>query len=70
MNVNDFNNNCFNNLLKRINQKQKKVFLSGDFNVSLMQYNEHKPTNKFLDSLAYIIQPSKHTSHKLFKNPY
>ena len=34
-----------------------------------MHYNEHKPTNEFLDSLAsnsylqYIIQPSLHTSH-------
>ena len=34
-----------------------------------MHYNEHKPTNEFLDSLAsnsylpYIIQPSWHTSH-------
>ena len=45
------------------------MFLLGDFNVDLMHYNEHKPTNEFLDSLAsnsylpYIIQPSPHTSH-------
>ena len=41
----------------------------GDFTVDLMHYNEHKPTNEFLDSfasssyLSYIIQPSRHTSH-------
>ena len=34
-----------------------------------MHYNEHKPTNEFLDSfslnfyLPYIIQPSRHASH-------
>ena len=34
-----------------------------------MHYNEHKPTNEFLDTLSsnsylpYIIQPSRHTSH-------
>ena len=34
-----------------------------------MHYNEHKPTNEFLDSLASnsylpnIIQPSQHTRH-------
>ena len=34
-----------------------------------MDYNKHKPTNKFLDSLAcnsylpYIIHPSQHTGH-------
>ena len=62
-------NNILNNLLKKINQEQKTVFLLGDFNIDLMHYNEHKPTNEFLDSLAsnsyipYIIQPSQHTSH-------
>ena len=69
MNVTDFNNNFLNNLLKKINQEQKKLFLLCDFNIDLMHYNEHKPTNKFLDSLSsnsylpYIIQPSRHTSH-------
>ena len=66
--VTDFNNNFLNNLLKKINQEQKKVLLLGDFNVNLMHYNEHKATNEFLDSLAsnsylpYIIQPSGLTS--------
>ena len=36
MDVTDFNNNFLNNLLKKINQEQKKVFLLGDFNVDLM----------------------------------
>ena len=69
MDVTDFSNNFLNNLLKKINQEQKKVFLLGDFNIDLMHYNEHKLTNEFLDSLAfnsylsYIIQPSQHTSH-------
>ena len=69
MDVTDFNNNFLNNLRKRIHEEQKKVFRLGDFNIDLMFYNEHKPTNEFLDSLAsnsylsYIIQPSRHTSH-------
>ena len=37
MDVTDFNNNFLNNLLKKINQEQKKVFLLGDFNVDLME---------------------------------
>ena len=32
--VTDFSNNFLNNLLKKINQKQKKEFLLGDFNVT------------------------------------
>ena len=45
------------------------MFVLGDFNIDLIHYNEHKPTNEFLDSFAsnsyllYIIQPSRHTSH-------
>ena len=63
MDVTDFSNNFLNNVLKKINQEQKKCFL-GDFNVDLMLYNEHNPTKEFLDSLAsdsylpYIIRPS------------
>ena len=62
-------NNILNNRLKKINQGQKTMFLIGDFNIDLMHYNEHKPTNEILDSLAsnpylpHIIQPSRHTSH-------
>ena len=39
------------------------MYLLGDVNTDLMHYNEHKPTNHFVDSLAsnsyfpYIIQP-------------
>ena len=45
------------------------MFLLGDFNIDLMHYSEHKPTNEFLDSFAsnsyspYIIQARRHTSH-------
>ena len=68
MDVTEFNN-ILNNLLKRINQEQKTVFLLGNFNIDLMHYDEHKPTNEFSDSLASnsflpnTIQPSQHTSH-------
>ena len=62
-------NNVLNNLLKKINQEQKIMFLLGDFNIDLMHHNDYKPTNEFLESLAsnsylpYVIQPSWHTSH-------
>ena len=46
-------NNILNNLLKKIIQEQKIVFLLGDFNIDLMHYNDHKPTNEFLDSLSF-----------------
>ena len=67
MDVTEFNS-ILNNHLKKINQEQKTVFLLGDFNIDLMHYNEHKPRNEFLDSVAsnsylpYIIQPGRHAS--------
>ena len=39
-------------LLEYISKEQKSIFLLGDFNVNVFNYNEHNPTNKFLDSLA------------------
>ena len=63
----DFNNNYLNKLLENISKDQKSIFLRGDFNVNLLNYNEHNPTNKFLDSLVsnsfipLILQPTRIT---------
>ena len=65
----DFNCNYLNKLLENISKEQKSVFLLGDFNVNLLNYNEHNQTNEFLDSLAsnsfipLILQPTRITSH-------
>ena len=67
--ANDFNTKYLNNLLDKVSKEQKSVFLLGDFNVNLLNYNDHNPTNEFLDSLAsnsfvpYILQPTRLTSH-------
>ena len=64
MDILDFNS-LINQLLDKISKEQKQIFLLGDFNINLLNYNEHQPTNKFLDSLAsnsiipYILQPTK-----------
>ena len=69
MDLNDFNCNYLNKLLENISKEQKSVFLLGDFNVNLLNYNEHNQTNEFLDSLAsnsfipLILQPTRKTSH-------
>ena len=50
-------------------KENKQVFLLGDFNINLLNYNDHQSTNKFLDSLAlnsfirYILQPNRILSH-------
>ena len=64
MDLNYSNTNYLNNLLDKVSKEQKSVFLLGDFNVNLLNYNDHNPTNEFLDSLAsnsfvpYILQPN------------
>ena len=51
MDLNDFNINYLNNLLDKASKEQKSVFLLGDFNVNLLNYNNHNPTNPTLASL-------------------
>ena len=69
MDLNDFNTNYLNNLLDKVSKEQKSVFLPGDFNVNLLNYINHNPTNELLDSLAsnsfapYILQPTRLTSN-------
>ena len=68
MDVLDFNS-LINQLLDKISKEQRHIFLLGDFNINLLNYNEHQHTNEFLDSLAsnsiipYILQPTRITSH-------
>ena len=65
----DFNCNYLNQLLENISQEKKSIFLLGDFNVNLLNYNEHNRTNEFLDSLGsnsfipLILEPTRITSH-------
>ena len=69
MDLTDFYYNYLNKLLENISKEQTFFFLLGDFNVNLLNYNEHNQTNEFLDSLAsnslipLILQPTRITSH-------
>ena len=64
-----FNCNYLNKLLENISKEQKSIFILGDFNVNLLNYNEHNEANGFLDSLAFnsfiplILQPIRNTRH-------
>ena len=69
MDLSDFSSNYLNKLLENISKEQRSIFLLGDFNVNLLNYNEHNPTNEFLDSLASdsfipsILQTTRISSH-------
>ena len=62
-------NNHLNQILQKVSKEQKQMFLLGDFNINLLNYNIHQPTNEFLDSIAsnsilpYILKPARLTSH-------
>ena len=69
MDLDDFNKNFLNKLLEKVSKEQKSVYLLGDFNVNLLNYNGHNPNNEFLDSVVsnsfipYILQPTRITDH-------
>ena len=78
MDLTDFNCNYLNKLLENISKEQKSIFLLGDSNINLLNYNEHNQTNEFLDSRAsisfilLILQLTRITSHSntLIENIY
>ena len=69
LDLTDFNCNYLNKLLGNISKEQKSVFLLEDFNVNLLNYNEHNQTNEFFDSLAcssfipLILKAARISSH-------
>ena len=72
----EFNDNYSSVLLDKISKENKSVLLIRDFNVDLLKYDEHAPTNEFLDSLSshmflpHIVQPTRisNTSKTLIDN--
>ena len=69
MDLTDFNCNYLNKILENISKEQKSLFLLADFNVNLLNYNEHNQANEFLDFLVsnsfipLILQPTRITGH-------
>ena len=65
MDLDEFNDNYLNTLLDKSSKENKSVFLLGDFNVDLLKYDKHAPTNEFLESLSshmflpHIVQPTR-----------
>ena len=52
MDLTDFNSNYLNNLPQKVSKQRISVFLLGDFNINLLNYNDHNRINESLDSLA------------------
>ena len=54
MNIIEFNDDYLNELLDRLSKENKTIFLLGDFNIILLNYDIHPATNEFLDSLLSL----------------
>ena len=69
MNINEFNDDYVNELLDKLSKENKTIFLLGDFNINLLNYDIHPPTNTFLDFLSshyflpHILQSSRVTTN-------
>ena len=69
MNTNEFNDDYLNELLDKLSKENETIFLLGDFNINLLNYDIHPSTNEFLDSLSshnflpHILQPSRVTTN-------
>ena len=69
ININEINDDYFNELPEKLSKENKTVFLLGDFNIKLLNYDIHPPTNEFLDSLSsryflpHSLQPSRVTTN-------
>ena len=68
MDVFYFKNNYLSQIFEIVSKNRKQRFFLGDFDINLLNYNDHQPTNDFLDSLAsnsfipYILHPTRITS--------
>ena len=55
MDLNEFNDYYVNIQLDKLSNANKTVFLLGDFDIDLLNYDQHSTTNEFLDSLSLSI---------------
>ena len=52
MDLDEFNEIYHNPLLHKISKESKSIFLLGKFNVDLLKYDHHAPTNEFFNSFS------------------
>ena len=69
MNINEFNDDYFNEVLHKLSKENKTIFLLGDFSNNMLNYDIHPPTDEFPESfsphyfLPHILLPSRVTTN-------
>ena len=62
-------NDHIDQIMQKISEENKLLFLMGDFNVNLLNYESHIDTNDFINTmishylLPYILHPTRVTDH-------
>ena len=64
MDLNGFNDYDVNNLLDKLSKENKTVFLLGDFNIDLLNYDQQSLTNEFLDSFSSLSYCTTNKNNK------
>ena len=68
MEVDDFNTNYFQPLINKITNEHKNIFISGDFNINLLNTTNDEQTSNFINNLfsnlyiPHITLPTRITS--------
>ena len=68
MEIENFNDNYFEPLLKKLSHENKNIFLAGDYNINLLHSDTNEQTSTFLNNLSsnlfipHIILPTRITS--------
>ena len=66
--LNEFNDYYLNNLLDKLSKENKTVFLLGDFNIDLLNYNQHSLPQFFIARNIFLNPPS--TKLNIFKRDW
>ena len=68
MPVEEFNEKYFSPLLKKITSESKDIYLTGDFNINLLNTETDEPTASFLNNLTCEpIYSSNNLTNKNYK---
>ena len=65
MDLHEFSDYYVNNLLDKLSKENETVFFLGDFNIDLLNYDQHSLTKELFDSLSshmllpHIVHPTK-----------
>ena len=61
--------NYLDNLLQKLGKDNKHIYIMGDFNINLLNYESHSDTNDFINTmvsyylLVYVLHPARVTDH-------